>query len=148
MDSFGTYLRSVREEKEMSINQLALYSGVSAPQISRIETGSRGTPKPETIRKLSEALKIPYEEMMKAAGYLVDEEEKPYYVLTEKDEADIAKRLEAMMNDLESDSALAFMGEPMDEEDRELLRLSLENALRMSKQMAKKKFTPKKYRDK
>lgn len=85
---------------------------------------------------------------MKAAGYLVDEEEKPYYVLTEKDEADIAKRLEAMMNDLESDSALAFMGEPMDEEDRELLRLSLENALRMSKQMAKKKFTPKKYRDK
>jgi hypothetical protein len=38
------------------------------------------------------------------------------------------------------------MGEPMDEEDRELLRISLENTLRMSKEMAKKKFTPKKYR--
>jgi hypothetical protein len=51
-----------------------------------------------------------------------------------------------MMNDLDSDSSLSFMGEPMDEEDRELLRISLENTLRMSREMAKKKFTPKKYR--
>jgi len=54
--------------------------------------------------------------------------------------------LQKMMDELDSNSSVAFMGEVMDEEDKELLRLSLENALRMSKQMAKKKFTPKKYR--
>ena len=33
----------------------------------------------------------------------------------------------------------------MDEETRELLRLSLENSLRMAKLRAKERFTPKKY---
>ncbi|MEK4513638.1 helix-turn-helix transcriptional regulator [Paenibacillus sp. FSL K6-2524] len=74
--------------------------------------------------------------------------EQPYYALTDKDEHDIAKMLEEMMDGLGSgNQAFQFMGEPMDDEDRELLRISLENTLRMSKQMAKKKFTPKKYRN-
>lgn len=218
MSEFGTYLRKLRENRKMSINQLALYSGVSAPQISRVETGSRGVPKPETIKKLALALNVDYENLMQVAGYtnatkspfknlkdfiknislnenefldkikpdidnildklqethnikidptpkdilnfcknnesitleILNELEqiptKPYYMLTKKDEKDIAERLQQMMDDLESDSSLAFMGEPMNEEDRELLRISLENTLRMSKQMVKKKFTPKKYR--
>lgn len=71
-----------------------------------------------------------------------------YFDLNEKDERDIAKMLEEMMDGLSSSNqAFSFMGEPMDDEDRELLRISLENTLRMSKQMAKKKFTPKKYRN-
>lgn len=39
-----------------------------------------------------------------------------------------------------------FDGEPMDEETKELLRVSLENGVRIAKISAKKKFTPKKYR--
>ena len=35
----------------------------------------------------------------------------------------------------------------LDEEDRELLIGSWENTLRLTKRMAKQKFTPKKYRD-
>jgi hypothetical protein len=34
----------------------------------------------------------------------------------------------------------------LDNESKELLRISLENSMRLAKQMAKKKFTPKKYR--
>lgn len=69
--------------------------------------------------------------------------------LTPKDERSIKKRLEAILNDLAPDnSALAYYDgeEPMTDEDRELLRISLENTLRLAKQMAKQKFTPKKYR--
>lgn len=66
--------------------------------------------------------------------------------LSDKEERDIAKKLEAMMDELESDTALSFHGEPLDEEEKELLRISLENTLRLSRQMAKKKYTPKKYR--
>lgn len=69
-----------------------------------------------------------------------------YEKLSKKDEIDIARELERLMSNLESDEALAFDGEPMNDEDKELLRMSLENSLRMSKQIAKKKFTPKKYR--
>nr|WP_275901158.1 helix-turn-helix transcriptional regulator [Paenibacillus periandrae] len=69
------------------------------------------------------------------------------YALSSKDERDIMKRLEKIKEDLASDMALAYNGEPLeDEEDREALLASIENTLRLSKYMAKKKFTPNKYR--
>ncbi|EJQ43692.1 hypothetical protein IEQ_05020 [Bacillus cereus BAG6X1-2] len=45
--------------------------------------------------------------------------------------------------------ALAFSkgSEPMLEETKQLILISLENSLRVGKEMAKKKFTPKKYRN-
>lgn len=71
--------------------------------------------------------------------------------LTERDEKDIAKDLEDMLNNLNTkDGYAAFDGrsmDDMDEEDVELLKASLENSLRMAKRMAKQKFTPKKYRE-
>ena len=70
---FGEYIRGLREGRGMTVNQLAMYSGVSAAQISRIETGKRGVPKPETLKKIADALKAPYEELMAKAGYIENE---------------------------------------------------------------------------
>ncbi|MDA1476444.1 helix-turn-helix domain-containing protein [Bacillus changyiensis] len=70
MTKFGNHLRQLRERKKLTVNQLAMYSGVSSAGISRIENGKRGVPKPATIRKLADALKIPYEELMASAGYI------------------------------------------------------------------------------
>ncbi|ASB87308.1 helix-turn-helix domain-containing protein [Bacillus sonorensis] len=70
MTHFGDHLRQLRERKKLTVNQLAMYSGVSSAGISRIENGKRGVPKPATIRKLANALKIPYEELMASAGYI------------------------------------------------------------------------------
>ncbi|MEI4789341.1 helix-turn-helix transcriptional regulator [Bacillus sp. FJAT-53060] len=83
--NFGAYLRALREEKKLSVNQLAMYSEVSAAGISRIENGKRGIPKPPTIKKLAGALKIPYEEMMLAAGYI--EEASPVPLIKEAEMA-------------------------------------------------------------
>ena len=67
--------------------------------------------------------------------------------LNQKDERDIAKRLENTLNALEdSQESLMFSGEPLDDETRELLKASLENSLKIAKINAKQKFTPKKYR--
>nr|NSL49308.1 transcriptional regulator [Dendrosporobacter quercicolus DSM 1736] len=66
-----------------------------------------------------------------------------------KDERSIKKRLESILTDLTpGNSGLAYYDgdEPMSDEDKELLRISLENTIRLAKQMAKQKFTPKKYR--
>ena len=54
-----------------------------------------------------------------------------------RDKQDIAKRLEATLNDLESNEALMFSGQPLDDATKELLRLSLENSLRIAKVNAK-----------
>ncbi len=68
--------------------------------------------------------------------------------LTRKDERDIEKTLEATLSQLENDQeGLLFSGEVLDDETRELLKISLENSIRMAKITAKKKFTPKKYRN-
>ncbi|AFH60579.1 helix-turn-helix domain-containing protein [Paenibacillus caseinilyticus] len=67
---FGEELRKIRETKGLTLNQLAMYSGVSSALISRIENGTRGVPKPETIEKLANGLKIPYENLMSIAGYI------------------------------------------------------------------------------
>ena len=40
-----------------------------------------------------------------------------------------------------------FDGEPLDEESMELLKVSLQNQYTLAKQIAKQKFTPKKYRN-
>ena len=67
--------------------------------------------------------------------------------LTPKDEKDIAKRLEAALEDLENQQeALMFSGEPLDAHTRELLKASLENSIRIAKINAKEKYTPKKYK--
>ncbi len=67
--------------------------------------------------------------------------------LTEKDERDIEKRLESVLDDLErGQSDLAFSGEPLDDVTRELLVQSLRNSMEIGKTLAKQKFTPKKYR--
>ncbi|MDV6377718.1 hypothetical protein ORD22_05495 [Sporosarcina sp. GW1-11] len=41
---------------------------------------------------------------------------------------------------------MAFDGEPLDDVTRELVREQIESNLRLAKQLAKKKFTPNKYK--
>lgn len=77
-------------------------------------------------------------------------DKKRYYDLTEKDERDIQKELKKIINGEDVDNAFAaFDGrvlEDLNDEDRELLIASWENTLRLTKRIAKQKFTPKKYR--
>lgn len=70
--SFGEYLHNFRtnRRRKIPLHEIAKKSGISVGQLSRLETGSRGTPKPDTIRKLASALAIPYEEMLQAAGII------------------------------------------------------------------------------
>ncbi|ADP33881.1 helix-turn-helix domain-containing protein [Bacillus atrophaeus] len=70
MTAFGEQLRALRKARHLTVNQLAIYSGVSSATISRIENGKRGIPKPATIRKLADTLKMPYENLMAAAGHI------------------------------------------------------------------------------
>lgn len=82
-----------------------------------------------------------------STDYLLGRTEKKYWELNEKDEKDIAKRLEAIKNDLESGTGLAFDGEPMDDITKELVIAQIENNMRSARIASKQKFTPKKYRN-
>lgn len=66
---FGKYLKQIRESRSLSVRELAKRSNVSHAHISQIETGQRGAPKPDTIKKLAEGLNWDYDELMREAGY-------------------------------------------------------------------------------
>ena len=141
--------KSKRDEKGYTINQLSLYSGISAAQLSRIENGKRGIPKAENIQKLAEALSIPYDEIMRVAGYYKPnntKQEEDLPELSDKEERDIAKDLEKMINNLSNDDAYSqFDGraiDEMDKEDRELLIASLENSLPWLNEWQNKSLPP------
>ncbi|WP_411932296.1 helix-turn-helix domain-containing protein [Priestia megaterium] len=137
----------MRESKGLTLNQVALYSEISAAQLSRIENGKRGVPKAPTIKKLAEALKEDYESLMRVAGYIEDESlSSKGDSFSEKDEKDIAKRIEAIKKDLSKDDGYMLMGEPMSEEAKESILDVMEYAIRQATRI-NKKYIPKKYRD-
>ena len=76
-----------------------------------------------------------------------NETESPSVTLTPRDERQIAADLEKMLADLDSKNSMAAMGGTIeDDEDRELLKASLQATMRLAKKIAKEKYTPKKYR--
>lgn len=102
-ENFGAYMKKLREERKFSVRQLAMKAGVSPAQVSRMETGDRGTPRPETIKKLAIALNVDYEHLMKKAGYITVEEAYETSELTE-----FLKKANIM-----------FHGKPLTKEDKQ-----------------------------
>lgn len=135
------------KEHNVTAYRVAKETGITTATFTSWKQG-KYTPKQDKLQKIADYFGVTLDYLMgnKDGSTIIREEAAPYYALSDKDNRDIAKELERMMEELDSGTSLAFMGEPMDEEDRELLRISLENTIRMSKEMAKKKFTPKKYR--
>lgn len=143
-------LKDLMETREITAAELSRRSGIRASSISDYLKG-KYEPKQDKIDKLAEALSVSpawlmgYDAPMKKP---IQEETSP--TLNAQDERDIQKRLQEILDDMTKDENVALYngGEPMDAETRELMKASLENALRISKLTAKKKFTPKKYKDK
>ncbi len=141
MTTFET-IRSLCSERGISINDLENALGYSKNTLYRLKTQNPGADKLEALADYFDV----------STDYLLGRTEtKRYYDLTDKDESDIQKELKKIINGEDVDNAFAaFDGRILDElneEDRELLIASWENTLRLTKRMAKQKFTPKKYRD-
>jgi transcriptional regulator with XRE-family HTH domain len=140
-------IRTIRRQKDLSGTKVAEMLGISAQYYYDIEKGKRNL-SAEMATRLAEIFGV-------TTDYLLGRTDEPndksdwdskLPELTEKEERDIALTLEKILNQLDHENAVSFYGEPMDEETREAMRISLESSLRLAKQLAKKKFTPKKYR--
>ena len=145
---FGQYLKELRKSKKIGVNQLALKSGVSASQISRIESGKRKEPKIETIEKLSLALDVSMDEMLTVLNKGISlKSSDPYWELNNREKKDIALQADMLLDGIETGDSLNFYGEPATEEQKERIRVALKTAMEMNKEEAKKKFTRKDYRN-
>ena len=131
------------EARGITITEMCRLSGASRGSLTDLKKDRINTLKAETLKKIADLFEVSIDYLI--TGEFSETEKAP--ALTKKDERDIEKRLEAMIGDLEGNAdGLMFSGEPMDEETRELLKMSLRNQLEISKRLAKQKYTPKKYR--
>mgnify|MGYP006069173695 CR=1 FL=1 len=129
-------IKTLREEKGITQDELATKLGyTSRSSIAKIESGKTDISQSK-VKEIAEILNT-------TTSYLMDGNEN---ILNQKDEKDIAKKMDSLIEQIDTQDALMFDGEPLDEESKELLKASLENSLRMAKAIAKQKYTPKKYR--
>ena len=148
MGTFSERLRTSMDAANMKAVELHELTGISKASISEYLSGNY-EPKQRNIFKIAQALNV-------SPSYLmgVNDDPRPSAqspapasddlpALTQRDERQIAKDLEDMLHSLKGSAA---MGELEDEEDMELLKASLRQAMTLSKRIAKKKFTPKKHR--
>lgn len=138
---FPNRLKTLRNEHSWTQADLAQRINVSPKTIGTWERGTREPPI-ETITKLSDIFEV-------SSDYLLGKtDKKHYYDLTNKDKNGIDKQIEDMMSGV-SDNSLAYFqnGAELDDDDKKLLEASLRQVLETSRVLAKKKFTPKKYRD-
>ena len=67
---FGEFLKEMRKKNELSQKELGELAGFSNAEISRIESGDRQKPSPALLKAIAPHLNVPYEELLKKAGYL------------------------------------------------------------------------------
>ena len=98
------------------------------------------TPKMEKLQKIADYFGVTTE-------YFTGEEKKENpYAITSKDERDIAKDMESIRTKLlnGADGPLSYDGEPIPEEDAELLLGQIELMMRRLKPINKEKYNPNK----
>lgn len=136
-------LKQLRSSTPYTQAELADKLGVARTTYAMYEQGKR-EPDNGTLNKIADHFNV-------SLDYLLGRTDSPASTpkapdLSEKDEKDIAKRLEEFKNDIEHSDGLSFDGEPISEEAKESLIESMEHIFRMT-QRINKKYTPKKYRD-
>ena len=69
--SIGNALRQAREVRELSAVDAARASGISPAYLNRLENDAVRKPSPHVLHRLSEALGLPYADLMRLSGYRV-----------------------------------------------------------------------------
>ncbi len=72
---FGTYLRTLRKQRGLTLKQVEKAAQVSNAYLSQIERGLRNPPHPDILNRLAKVYEVPVRELMVAAGYLAEEAE-------------------------------------------------------------------------
>ena len=121
-------IKNLRQQRGMTLEQVADIVGVGKSTVRKWETGMIANMKRDKIASLAKALGTTPEYLM---GW--GEDVKP------SDPKDAMFSLEEAQNLLMSQEAILFDGEPMDDETRELLLISLKNTMILAEKLSKKR---------
>lgn len=154
----GEFIKNYREQHNLSMQDFANITGLSKAYIGMLEkiynpkTNQPISPSIDKLNQIALGVGLSLDVLLKQldANQPVTVSSKETPTFTKKDERDIQKRLQNILDELDDKAALNFYNgdEAMDEETKELMRFSIEASIRLAKSRAKQKFTPNKYKDK
>lgn len=129
-------------------NELSALTGIPTSTLSGY-FAMRSTPNAGNVQKIADALNISKDKIdPRFNSNTLSNQVADLPEITQRDEAQIAKDLEKMLADIDSNSSFAAHGGTVDnDEDRELLKAALLTSMRIAKRMAKDKYTPKKFKN-
>lgn len=130
-------IKQLCADNRVTVSKMEQEIGISKGATYKWKTSS---PSMEVLQKLADFFNV-------STQYIItgqDSEWQP--TITEKDEKDIKKKLDALINQLSTDTGLMYDGEPMDNESLNAVRAALEVAERTAMLEARRKFTPDKYK--
>jgi transcriptional regulator with XRE-family HTH domain len=78
MPELGSYLRSLRENKHLSMNDVYIETSITNSKLSRIETDSVEEPSPIALKKLANLYNVDVINLFTLAGFL-DKDDLLYY---------------------------------------------------------------------
>lgn len=138
MTSFGERLKELRKSKNLTQEQLANIFYLNKSSISRYENNTQ-LPENDLLQSIADFFQI-------SVDYLLGRDDSKEVLLNDKDKKDIEKALNKTMSMLEAQEGLMLSGNPVDDEDWELLKSSIQRGLEYAKLKNKEKYTPKKYK--
>lgn len=71
MTTLGELLQTARRATDRAQAEIAKTAGISPAYLNKLESDGVEAPSPHILHRLSKALKLSYEELMRAAGYVV-----------------------------------------------------------------------------
>lgn len=142
----GDKIKSLRIKKGLSAKQLAEATSLTPAYLSMLEKGKRTNPSLDIIQQLANALDTTVDYLLSDDESLTEEVSNEKNDLTDKDKKDIEKSLDATLKRLEEEDGLMLSGNPVDDNDWELIKSAIKNGLEYAKKMNKEKYTPKKYK--
>jgi len=141
--AFQDVLKQLRLSREMTQKQLADAVGLSQNTISMYENGRR-EPDMKILAQLGQVFEVDMNCLLDVGPSPAPKAPETESALSARDQRDIGKKLRSMLELFDSQEALMFDGEPIDQETRELLKESYRSQLELTKRLAKAKYGPKK----
>lgn len=130
-------VRELAKSKNMTISSLEQELGFGNGNLAR---WAKSAPNSTNLLKVADYFGV-------TVDYILGRGEKKYYDLNQRDLKDIEKSMEALREDMSNGQGIHYYGEPVSNESVSLILDALELGLKHAKMKAKKKFTPKKYRN-
>ncbi len=146
MNTLGIRLNELRKKHGLTQKSLADILLIDNSSISKYEN-DKAIPENELLQRIADFFSVSVDYLLGRSD--ISSPKKSTFddlELNPKDKKDIEKIFNSTLESLENQEGLMLSGNPINDEDWELLKSAIQNGIEYAKKMNKIKYTPKKYK--